>query len=190
MPKPCKKTYTTHLRRQTSLSAARADALDSSMNSLLRLRWFTTFYMLAYVAVISFFELGSHAIRVPDSTNPTRARHTPRILMQSVDLQPIVVRAGRAACACVFLIGDACTFALNADERFHDYVFTALFGLTCRNSNHDASRQTIETCEEPSSAGATRRAEPCPASLRRHAQALYASHGKRHSGKHNRGLAR
>eukprot|EP00965_Chrysotila_dentata_P256682 6212625-Pleurochrysis_carterae.AAC.3 len=43
VPKPyCEKTYATHLRRQLSLSAARADALDSFVASFLRLRWLTT----------------------------------------------------------------------------------------------------------------------------------------------------
>eukprot|EP00965_Chrysotila_dentata_P027854 925729-Pleurochrysis_carterae.AAC.1 len=60
--------------------------------------------MLAYVAVIAYFELGSHALRIPDFANPTRARHTPRVLLQSADLQPIIVRTGLTAYAYVLLI--------------------------------------------------------------------------------------
>eukprot|EP00965_Chrysotila_dentata_P111615 3690380-Pleurochrysis_carterae.AAC.1 len=94
--------------------------------------------MLAYAAVIAYFEFGSHTLRISESANPTRARHTPRVLLQSADLRPIYAIIARSVFAYVRLIGNACALALDADERCHDYVYAALFGLGLSNSKRAA----------------------------------------------------
>eukprot|EP00965_Chrysotila_dentata_P191890 6174833-Pleurochrysis_carterae.AAC.1 len=94
----------------------------------------------------------------------------------------------RSILAFVQLIDSACTLALDADESFYDHVYATLFGIKPFSRNHAAPRPPRPTCNE-APANTCRRVEPCPATLRMHARALYASHRRRHSGKHQRGLA-
>eukprot|EP00965_Chrysotila_dentata_P072118 2382864-Pleurochrysis_carterae.AAC.1 len=139
-PKSSIKTYATHLRTLTSMHAARADALDSFVANSLRLRWHCAAYMLVYAVVIAYFELGSHALQIPESANPTRARHSPRILPQDTELWPFCATTMRSTLAFVQLIGCACTIALDADKSFHDRVYAALFGIGPFSRNHAAPR--------------------------------------------------
>eukprot|EP00965_Chrysotila_dentata_P099099 3276964-Pleurochrysis_carterae.AAC.1 len=65
-------TRASRLQSLSSLQATRADALDSLLSYTLRLRWLAAAYMFVYAVVITYFELGTLALRIPESANPTR----------------------------------------------------------------------------------------------------------------------
>eukprot|EP00965_Chrysotila_dentata_P147127 4858236-Pleurochrysis_carterae.AAC.1 len=144
--------------------------------------------MFVFAVVITYFEFGTLALRIPESSNPTRVRFTSQVVLQKADFCPLCETTARTILTSARLFGSACAFVLETDKRCHDYVYSTLFGLEPRAQRHPASRQP-----EPSHRGTPesthRRKEPCPKSLIAHAQALYASHRKLHSGKHDRTLS-
>eukprot|EP00965_Chrysotila_dentata_P217177 6189832-Pleurochrysis_carterae.AAC.2 len=181
------RTCLTHLQSLIAQRAARDDALDTLLSNLIGLRWLTASYMCLYMVVLAYFSLGSRAVGLREPRDPTRAVHTPQILIHPDALDVPAEYLHRAFVATLRVACDACRYTICSDKRVLDHLLTFFVRMPAHLSRcvHGCAEPHAPIPSPPPFRTTTRlHVEPCPAILRTaHARALYASHHKRHSGK-------
>eukprot|EP00965_Chrysotila_dentata_P179397 5924669-Pleurochrysis_carterae.AAC.1 len=186
-------------RATSPWSAARTDAMTGAARDLLRLHLLSSVYWLALACVLTHFVIGSCAIGLKETSNPTSVTGLHTLFVRGRP-QP---RAGLTLARFPFAVATRacriCSHLTAADERLHDNVFTFVLNvpghlhagaayLFSRFRRHRAAHYACHFATHPCDAS-TATVEPCPAVLRTHARALHATHSKRHSGKRGRRLA-